>query len=697
MVRSNAKRHSILAHLRELRPIERFWFVIFFLILLGSLVIGAYYQWQNILHDKKLYIELIGKSKISQIELWYTAHITKAEELPNSLAFLNLVSEAITDPSKENLERLDEYLRPSLSSYNYADTAVLTSNLDVLYTLTGLSTSNNSEVVREISEKRPKTTFFTRMYLTPPYAKVGFHLVIPLIWEGEEEPFSYIVHTFFAEDYFFPLLATWPGTEETGEILLLERNSNMIQVINPLKLVPFTAFSLQISIAAENSVEAQAGLGKTGVIMGKDYRGKRVLAYAEQVPNLNWIILSKLDYGEAFASLIPTIVVFIIFIFVAIIALLAGSYVILSTRALATFQSKFELLKRTERNEALLSAILERLDSPVVVIDENLEIQLANRSFKERLGNSLPKGLRLPQIDSGIVPSEVQTIEIVDPLGKTLRFYATAIQIVLPDQPALFAYVMRDVTELESMLEQVKTLNLELAQKVEEQTKRISDTSEELRTIASAISFNLIAPLRTIESLSKSLETMAQDKLDSETLDYITNIRKATESMARLTNDLSILLSIDTMQLADEEFDFSIASQEITSEIIKRNPQRRYQITIMPGLKVRGDGNLLKIALRNVLENAIQNCPESLTATIEIGKCGESCIFIQDNGIGISPEEIDSLLRPFSNTKNGQSAGQLNVGFAITKKIIERHGGKLEIVSEFDKGTTVRFDFSSVS
>ena len=150
MVRSNAKRHSILAHLRELRPIERFWFVIFFLILLGSLVIGAHYQWQNILHDKKLYIELIGKSKIDQIELWYTAQIIEAGEMPNSLAFLNLVSEAITDPSKENLERLDEYLRPSLRSYNYADTAVLTSNLDVLYTLTGLSTSNNSEVVREI-------------------------------------------------------------------------------------------------------------------------------------------------------------------------------------------------------------------------------------------------------------------------------------------------------------------------------------------------------------------------------------------------------------------------------------------------------------------------------------------------------------------------------------------------------------------
>jgi len=173
--------------------------------------------------------------------------------------------------------------------------------------------------------------------------------------------------------------------------MLLESSNNMVQVINPLKLVPISAFSLQISIAAENSVEAQAGLGKTGVMMGKDYRGKHVLAYAEKIPNLDWIILSKLDWAEAFASLIPTIVVFIIFIFVAIIALSAGSYAIFSTRALATFQSKFELLKRTERNEALLSTILERLDFPVVAVDENLEIRLANHSFRDRFGDTLPR------------------------------------------------------------------------------------------------------------------------------------------------------------------------------------------------------------------------------------------------------------------------------------------------------------------
>lgn len=697
MAESNAKRHNILSHLRQLRPIEHFWLVVFFIILLGTLMIGGYCQWQNILHDKKLYIELIGKSKISQIEIWYTAHITEAKEKPHSLPFLNLVSRAIAEPSTDNLELLDESLRPSLLSYNYADTAVLTSSFDVLYTLTNLSTSNSSEVVREISERKPRTPFFTRMYLTSPHAKAGFHLVIPLIWEGEEEPFAYVVHTIFAENYFFPILATWPGTEETGEVMLLESSNNMVQVINPLKLVPISAFSLQISIAAENSVEAQAGLGKTGVMTGKDYRGKQVLAYAEKIPNLDWIILSKLDWAEAFASLIPTIVVFIIFIFVAIIALLAGSYVIFSTRALATFQSKFELLKRTERNEALLSTILERLDFPVVAVDENLEIRLANHSFRDRFGDTLPKDLQLAHKDTKTAQTEVQRIEIAGPQGQTLRFDSTEIQIALPDQPMLFVYVMRDVTNLETMLEQVNNLNRELAQKVEEQTKCLSDTNDEWRAIASAISYNLIAPLYNIESLSKSLEALAKNKSDSEIMSYITNIRKTTESMTRLTEALSIFLSIDTIQLADEEFDFSIAAQEITSEIIKRNPKRRYQITIMPDLKVHGDGNLLKIALRNVLENAIQNCPETLTAMIEIGKCGESCIFVQDNGIGISPEEVYSLLKPFSNTENGQSAGQINVDFAITKKIIERHGGKLEIISELDKGTVVRFDFSSKS
>ncbi len=232
--------------------------------------------------------------------------------------------------------------------------------------------------------------------------------------------------------------------------------------------------------------------------MGKDYRGKQVLAYAEKIPNLDWIILSKLDYAEAFASLIPTIVVFIIFIFVAIIALLAGSYVIFSTRALATFQSKFELLKRTERNEALLSTILERIDFPVVAIDENLEIRLANHSFRDHFGDTLPKDLRLPHMDTKTAQTEVQRIEIAGPQGQTLRFDSTEIQIALPDQPMLFVYVMRDVTNLESMLEQVHILNRELAQKVEEQTKRLSDTNDELRAIASAISYNLIAPLYNI-------------------------------------------------------------------------------------------------------------------------------------------------------------------------------------------------------
>jgi Signal transduction histidine kinase len=147
------------------------------------------------------------------------------------------------------------------------------------------------------------------------------------------------------------------------------------------------------------------------------------------------------------------------------------------------------------------------------------------------------------------------------------------------------------------------------------------------------------------------------------------------------------------MPLSHGEIDFSVAAQEITSEYIRRNPNRRYQIMIMPGLKMQGDAALLKTGLRNVIENAFIYCSEDVAAKLEIGRVGEFGIYIKDNGIGMDQVEIESILRLSSKSEGEEYAPGLSVGLAITKKIIERHGGQLEIESEPGKGTTVRFKF----
>ncbi len=560
--------------------------------------------------------------------------------------------------------------------------------------MTQLVKSDCAEVHEVISQRKPLEPFFTTLHLTTPLGKPGFHLIIPLLKDDQREPFAYVVQTFFADDYLYPMVAQWPGNEKTGETLLLERVGDSVRTLNPPTLVNISAFSLLVPAKDNDTVEARAGLGQRGVMIGKDYRGKRVLATVNYVPEVDWIILSKMDFSEAFSAWIPTLVILIVFYLVAFAAILASSYVLVSTRIFSAFRSRLELLKRTERSEALLRAILGRIDAPVVIVDKASTIQFANQAFKERFGDSLPEGLRSvqeePDKETG---TQSYRIELKSIRGEILRLYVMPIHILLKDQEALLGYVMRDVTELESALEQVQNLNQDLSRQVETQTRRILEAKEELRTIAAAISHNLATPLRTIESFSELLATRALDQLDAESSDYVMRIRRASASMVTLTDDLMILLSLDSVVPAHEEFDFSIAAQEITSDIIRRAPQRRYRISIMPGLKIQGDQGLLKTAFRNVLENAFQYCSDTTVSSIEIGWYGERGIFVKDNGLGMTPEEIDSILNPLSKTEPDNYVPGLSVGLTIAKKIVELHDGNLEIESKAGEGTTVRFKF----
>jgi signal transduction histidine kinase len=686
MHETDTRRRSVFADIRQLQAAERIGFIVLFVVLVGFATVSAYFQWEGILRDKKLYIELIGMSKIGQFKSWYDTQMAEAKGLSESSVFIEIVADAVENPSSKNLGRIDNFLRPILRSYNYADSAVLTSDFRILASLTQLAKADCLEVREKISQKKSLVPFFTTLHLTTPHGKPGFHLIIPLFKDRQKQPFAYLVQTFFADDYLYPMLTQWPGGGKTGETLLLERRGDTVRVLNPPTLVKISAFSLSLSVNDGHTVEARAGLGQRGVITGKDYRGKQVLAAVYSVPELDWIVLSKMDYAEAFSAWIPTLVILIVFFLVALAAILAGSYVLISTRALSAFRS------RLERSEALLSAILERVDAPVVIVDKASTIQFSNQSFKERFGDSLPRELLSGQsaLEAG---ARSYRLALQDTKGNTLHLYVMPIHILLKDQEALFGYVMRDVTELESALDQVQQLNQELSKRVEAQTKRILETKEELRTIASAISHNLAAPLRTIESFSELLATRVLDQLDAETADYVMRIRRASANMANLTDDLMTFLSLDSVVPAREEFDFSLAAQEITSDIIKRSPKRCYRITIMPGLKVQGDRALLKTAFRNVLENAFQYCSDNVVSSIEIGKYGERGIFVKDNGIGMTPEEIESIVDPSSTTEPDHYIPGLSVGLTISKKIVELHGGSLEIESEAGGGTIVRFKF----
>lgn len=694
MMQPRGEKRSFFGYLRQLPVAERLGLATTLTVLIGLAFAAAFLQRSTLLHEKRTNLELVEDIKLSQIKARYEAQMNAAKQIAASLRFLGSVREAIASPTKQRMAALDDFLRPILRTYNFADSAILKPDCSVLYALTNFARSDCDAVRGDIASMPRTTPFFTELHLISPYSKPGFHLVIPLVEPGQSKAFAYVVQTLFAEDYLYPLLSEWPGDEKTGEILFLRPRGGMIEILNPLKLVNISPLSMQVSADDPNTVEAKAGRGDTGVITGFDYRGKFVIAAVGKVPELGWIILSKMDYSEIFTSWVPTLLIIIAFVLVAFAAALAGAYVLFSVRAMSVYRGRLELLKRSERSEALLTAVLERIDAPVIVVNADAIPQFSNQAYKSRFGEGLPEGL--PSFDTsatGLQGQKSQYLELASLSGAKLHLYVLPMRISPDNQPQLFGYVMRDVTQLEMALEQVQQLNRDLAQKVEAQTARILEANEDLRSIASAISHNLSSPLRAIESFSELLEGEYASQLGGEALDYIMRIRRASASLITLTDDLVTYLSLDSMPLADEEIDFSSAAQEITSEYIRRNPNRRYQIMIMPGLKMRGDAALLKTGLRNVIENAFVYCSDSMVAKLEIGRYGEFGIYIRDNGIGMDQQEIDSILKASPKSETEDFLPSLSVGLAITKKIVERHGGHLEIESEPGAGTTVRFKF----
>jgi len=109
-------------------------------------------------------------------------------------------------------------------------------------------------------------------------------------------------------------------------------------------------------------------------------------------------------------------------------------------------------------------------------------------------------------------------------------------------------------------------------------------------------------------------------------------------------------------------------------------------------LQVRANANQLRQVVWNLVLNALQAMPDGGTLRVELralpGHDGQHRwveMAVRDNGRGIEPQDLSRVFVPFFTTKNGGSG----LGLAIVHRIIEEHGGRVEVRSEVNKGTTV--------
>jgi light-regulated signal transduction histidine kinase (bacteriophytochrome) len=249
---------------------------------------------------------------------------------------------------------------------------------------------------------------------------------------------------------------------------------------------------------------------------------------------------------------------------------------------------------------------------------------------------------------------------------------------------------IRDVTERKEAESKIQQLNLDL----QERAIQLETTVKELEAFSYSVSHDLRAPLRSIDGFSQALLEDYADQLPEEAQGYLMRVRTAAQRMSQLIDDLLGLSRVTRAPMQSKFVNLSALAQNIANTLKQTQPEREVNFFIAPNLAVKGDPDLLRIVLENLINNAWKFTSKRTDAYIEVGTKeteGKRVFFVRDNGAGFDMTFANKLFGAFQRLHAASDYPGTGVGLATVQRIIRRHGGEIWAESSVDKGATFYF------
>lgn len=234
---------------------------------------------------------------------------------------------------------------------------------------------------------------------------------------------------------------------------------------------------------------------------------------------------------------------------------------------------------------------------------------------------------------------------------------------------------------------------LRRAEERAELADELERSNKELEAFSYSISHDLRAPFRHIVGYSELLSEREPD-LDETSRHYLDSIHGAALSAGQLVDDLLNFSRLGRSQLATSGVDMEKLVAEIRRSVQGDLTGRQVEWTVEPLPPAYGDASLLRQALANLIDNALKYSRHEPTAHIRIrGESGEkeTVYSVSDNGVGFDMAYVGKLFGVFQRLHRVDEFEGTGIGLALTKRIIDRHGGWIRAEGTLGEGATFTF------
>ncbi len=214
------------------------------------------------------------------------------------------------------------------------------------------------------------------------------------------------------------------------------------------------------------------------------------------------------------------------------------------------------------------------------------------------------------------------------------------------------------------------------------QKQFVADASHEIRT-----------PLTVLTSELENLRSQINQAASRASLD---TLLLEIDRLSHLVEGLLVLTRIDSPQIAVQGKRYRLDEVLVESVQSCRRLADKKQVTVTPfveeAAELEGDGELIRRAILNVIDNAVKYSPPHSEVLVTLKYSGPEIlsVIVQDRGPGIAEPDRARIFERFFRGQNAraETAGS-GLGLAIAKKAVELHGGTISLASSVEQGTTV--------